>query len=92
MTGATATPGTPETATQPLYLRLMPAMFVPLWSTGFIGAKYGLPYVEPLTFLTLRYVLVIALVLLAMAILRPQRIDRQTAFYSVVIGILIHAC
>lgn len=92
MTGPTATPGTPETTAQPLYLRLMPAMFVPLWSTGFIGAKYGLPYVEPLTFLTLRYVLVIALVLLAMAILRPQRIDRQTAFYSVIIGILIHAC
>jgi hypothetical protein len=28
-----------------------PAMFVLLWSTGFIGARYCMPYIEPLTFL-----------------------------------------
>src|SRR5438270_698723 len=37
-----------------LALRAAPALFVFLWSTGFIGAKYGLPYVEPLTFPALR--------------------------------------
>src|SRR3712207_9004354 len=31
-----------------------PALFVLLWSTGFVGAKYGLPYAEPFTFLSLR--------------------------------------
>lgn len=31
--------------------------FVLLWSTGFIGAKYGLPYAEPLTFLSVRFAL-----------------------------------
>jgi drug/metabolite transporter (DMT)-like permease len=31
-----------------------PALFVLLWSTGFIGARYGLPYIEPLTFLAVR--------------------------------------
>jgi drug/metabolite transporter (DMT)-like permease len=36
-------------------------LFVALWSTGFIGAKFGLPYAEPLTFLTLRYVAVLVL-------------------------------
>ncbi|MDH3414631.1 MAG: EamA/RhaT family transporter, partial [Gammaproteobacteria bacterium] len=37
-----------------------PALFVLLWSTGFIGAKLGLPYAEPFTFLALRYALVSA--------------------------------
>ena len=32
----------------------MPAIFVVLWSTGFVGAKYGLPYAEPFTFLLWR--------------------------------------
>jgi drug/metabolite transporter (DMT)-like permease len=42
------------------WARLVPGLFVLLWSTGFIGAKYGLPHAEPLTFLFARYVLVIA--------------------------------
>ena len=33
-----------------------PALFVFLWSTGFISAKLGLPYIEPMTFLVLRFV------------------------------------
>ena len=40
---------------------VLPALFVVLWSTGFIGAKLGLPYVEPFTFLELRFMFVIAL-------------------------------
>lgn len=48
---------------------MVPALFVVLWSTGFIGARLGLPHVEPLTFLTLRYIAVIALMLpLAIAV------------------------
>jgi hypothetical protein len=46
---------------KPLVTRLYPLLFVLLWSTGFIGAKYGLPYAEPLSFLSARYVLVIAI-------------------------------
>ncbi|WIV97455.1 DMT family transporter [Kinneretia aquatilis] len=38
-----------------------PCLFVALWSTGFIGAKYGLPDAQPLTFLSLRYALVLLL-------------------------------
>ena len=33
---------------------LYPLLFVVLWSTGFIGARFGLPDAEPLTFLSLR--------------------------------------
>ena len=38
-----------------LMQRFYPILFVFLWSTGFIGAKYGLPYAEPLSFLLVRY-------------------------------------
>ena len=41
--------------------RFYPLLFVLLWSTGFIGARYGMPYAEPLSFLCLRYMLVILL-------------------------------
>src|SRR6516164_6841801 len=37
-----------------LAIAAAPALFVLLWSTGFIGARYGLPYIEPSTFLALR--------------------------------------
>ena len=40
-----------------------PGLFVLLWSTGFIGAKLGLPYAEPFTFLELRFLCVLALLL-----------------------------
>jgi drug/metabolite transporter (DMT)-like permease len=40
-----------------------PALFVLLWSTGFIGAKLGLPYAEPFVFLELRFLFVLAILL-----------------------------
>lgn len=43
--------------------RFYPLLFVFLWSTGFVGAKFGLPYAEPLSFLVTRYGLVIVLML-----------------------------
>ena len=33
-----------------LAIATAPALFVLLWSTGFIGARFGLPYIEPLDF------------------------------------------
>jgi len=42
---------------------LFPGLFVLLWSTGFIGAKLGLPYAAPATFLVLRFLLVLAILL-----------------------------
>ncbi len=51
-------------ATQPApfaSLSFMPMLFVVLWSTGFLGAKLGLPHAGPLTFLTLRFSVVLAI-------------------------------
>jgi len=42
---------------------VFPGLFVVLWSTGFIGAKYGLPYAEPATFLVIRFLGVLAVLL-----------------------------
>ena len=38
-----------------LHRRLIPFVFVFIWSTGFIVARYGMPYAEPMTFLFLRF-------------------------------------
>jgi drug/metabolite transporter (DMT)-like permease len=42
---------------------VFPGLFVVLWSTGFIGAKFGLPYAEPATFLVIRFLGVLAVLL-----------------------------
>ncbi len=73
-----------------LVARLAPAAFVFLWSTGFIGAKYGLPYAEPLTFLTLRMLFVVAAFLIIVAIARPKRLTAQEWLHSAVAGSLMH--
>ncbi len=41
----------------PLAIRLMPVVFVLIWSTGFIVARFGMPHAPPLGFLSLRYAL-----------------------------------
>jgi drug/metabolite transporter (DMT)-like permease len=68
-----------------------PGLFVILWASGFIGAKLGLPYAEPLTFLFLRMadaVFVLgAIVLLA----RPKWPNRDGILDSCAIGVFMHA-
>src|SRR3569623_2644458 len=49
------------TPARPAFAGIYPALFVVLWSTGFIAAKYGLPYAPPFTFLLVRFALVAAL-------------------------------
>jgi len=55
---------------RPAFAAFFPALFVVLWSTGFIAAKYGLPYAPPLTFLVLRFGLVAALMTLVAFVTR----------------------
>ena len=79
--------------THRLILRVAPALFVFLWGTGFIGAKFGLPYAEPLTFLLLRYsALVLLMALLAWVFRAPWPTDPRQWFHLAVAGLLIHAC
>ena len=46
----------PAPARDSLFVAAMPWLFVLIWSTGFIVAKYGMSYAEPITFLFLRFV------------------------------------
>lgn len=72
-------------------LRFAPLLFVVLWSTGFIGAKLGLPHAEPLTFLLIRYALVIVLMaVIAIAMRAPWPADRRSWFHIGVSGLLVH--
>ena len=75
-----------------MWLRAMPAVFVLIWSTGFVVAKYGLPYAPPLTFLSIRYALsllcFVAWTALA-GVAWPR--GRQQWLHLAVSGALIHA-
>jgi drug/metabolite transporter (DMT)-like permease len=73
-----------------LAARAAPAIFVVLWSTGFIATKYGLNNAEPLTFLAIRMAVVVALMAVIAAVARPKWPDRFGIAHSVVAGILVH--
>ena len=76
----------------PTFKALTPLLFVFLWSTGFIGAKYGLPYAEPLTFLLIRYGLVLGLMtIFALATRAPWPREARQIFHIGVSGIFVHA-
>ena len=67
-----------------------PAVFVVLWASGFIGAKLGLAYAEPMTFLSLRMIAVVLLLAIVIALTRPKWPDRAGLFHSAVTGTLVH--
>ena len=73
-----------------LAITTAPAVFVLLWSTGFIGARYGLPYIEPLTFLALRIGFA-AVIMAAIALLTgARRLNTNEIGHSLVAGSLMH--
>src|SRR6201746_1710764 len=73
-----------------LAARAAPAIFVVLWSTGFIATKYVLIGAQPLTYLAIRMMVVVALMAVIAVIARPQWPDRRGIAHSVVAGILVH--
>lgn len=80
----------PQPTFESIAARTAPAIFVLLWSTGFIGTKYVLAGAEPLTYLTVRMVLVALLMGVIAAIWRPKWPDRAGVFHSVIAGFLVH--
>ena len=72
-------------------MRFAPLLFVLLWSTGFIGAKFGLPHADPLSFLLIRYLLVLSLMtLLALVMRAPWPKDARQWVHIGVAGLLVH--
>jgi len=71
--------------------QLLPGLFVVLWSTGFIAAKYGLPYAPPLQFLLLRFSLVTLLMLVVTVATRaPWPATPRQALHVAVSAWLVH--
>src|SRR5450432_2585918 len=70
--------------------RAAPAIFVVLWSTGFIATKYVLHNAEPLTYLSIRMAVVVGMMAAIVAIARPRWPDRIGIAHSIVAGILVH--
>ena len=68
----------------------VPALFVVLWSTGFLGARLGLPYAEPLHFLALRFVIVAALLLGAAMVRRVPWPPATSLGWVALVGLLLH--
>ncbi|MDI1264529.1 MAG: DMT family transporter [bacterium] len=70
--------------------RAAPAIFVLLWSTGFVGTKYVINNADPLTYLAIRMAIVVVLMGIVCAIVRPKWPDRSEIGHSIVAGILVH--
>lgn len=71
--------------------RLAPAIFVLLWSTGWVAAKFGAIVSEPLTFLSIRYVtaaILFAGLCFVSGVAWPR--DRRTIVHAVVSGVFLH--
>jgi drug/metabolite transporter (DMT)-like permease len=67
-----------------------PAVFVVLWASGFIGAKLGLGYAEPLTFLAWRMFAAVLLLGVIIALTRPKWPSANGLMHSAVTGLLVH--
>lgn len=67
-----------------------PWIFVLLWSTGFIGARFGLPYIEPFTFLLIRFIVATSLLAILTIAMRQPWPSLSQAGHSAVVGLLLH--
>ncbi len=69
----------------------MPGLFVFLWATGFIGAKFGLPYAEPFSFLAIRFAVVAVLMAgFSLVVSAPWPRDLNALGHIALAGLLVH--
>ncbi len=74
------------------YSFFVPALFVWLWSTGFIGAKYGLPFAEPFTLLSIRMLLTLLPLAVLAWLMKARWPGWRGAGHLAVTGLLVHGC
>lgn len=72
------------------FMRATPLLFVLLWSTGFIGSKVGVLYAEPFTFLSLRFMFALAVLLPAVLVMGRRAVSWKERGHSAVTGMLLH--
>ncbi len=73
------------------WIRAMPAVFVLIWSTGFVVAKFGLPYSSPLWFLNLRFACVVVALLIAIPFVKVPWPSRAAVGHIALAGLLLQA-
>ncbi|OQQ06666.1 EamA family transporter [Vibrio campbellii] len=73
-----------------MLIRAIPFVFVILWASGFVGARFGLQYAEPATLLSIRMAFNVLLFLVIVAFLRRRIPTGRDFWHSCVVGILIH--
>jgi drug/metabolite transporter (DMT)-like permease len=87
---STAAPARGILEASPLLMKAAPAIFLLFWSGGFAAGKVGLAYAGPLTFLTVRYALVLLVLLPLVLIMRPPLPRTPAAWgHLLVVGLLI---
>ncbi len=75
-----------------LLVRAMPCLFVAIWSTGFIVARFAMPHAPPMTFLVMRFGLSAACFGLWIGLARPAwPRGRAQWLHLSVVGLLIQA-
>lgn len=74
------------------FTRFVPLLFVLLWSTGFIGAKYALPYIEPFYLLFIRMLMTLGVFAVLCVIFKAKWPSPKQGGHQMVTGLLIHAC
>lgn len=80
------------TTAAPPWLKIAPALFLLLWSSGFVFLKLGLAYADPLTFLALRYACVVAILAVPFVAMRPPLpASRAGWLHLAMVGLLIQA-
>lgn len=71
--------------------KILPLIFALLWSTGFIGARFGLPYIEPFTFLAIRFLVALVVIYGLILVLRIKFPKLHRGYLHVFgSGLLIH--
>ncbi len=74
------------------WINFAPAIFVLLWSTGFIGSKYGIPFAEPFTLTFVRMVAVVSILsVISLATRAPWPTSMRAVAHIAVAGLLVHA-
>ena len=80
-----------QSSSPSLFLRAAPVLFVAIWSTGWVSARYGADYADPLTFLSLRFALAFFAVGGIALVGRAQWPRGRAALHILVSGVLLHA-
>lgn len=74
----------------PFLLKAIPLLFVLLWSTGFLGAKYALPFIEPFYLLCIRFSLTVGVFLILIQLFKAEWPSWQQAKHQMAVGAMIH--